>query len=386
MTGFELLVGADAFWRRARADMARARRRLLVQAMTFEGDAAGQSVAQAIAASPADDRRVLVDDYSRWVISDNSVRRPAFMQPAWLRDEVRATKAMFDGLVGAGVAVRVTNRIGPLKLNYPARNHKKLIVTDDVAYVGGINFSDHNFAWRDFMLRLEGQAAADCLADDFESTFAGAPKAWSRRLGELQLLSLDGRSNEQGFGVVIALIEAATREITVISPYLTFPFTDVLARAAARGVAVRLITPLANNKPIIRDYLLAAAARAGFEIRLMPEMSHLKGLLVDGERLVIGSANFDFASLAAEEELVAIIADPALIEAFRNQIIAPALADALPAAAYRVSALRGRLAGLGLKIAQPVARSARGSRRGVFDWPTSAAQTNPIRLRASAVR
>ena len=58
---FELLVGSVAFWQRAGQDIAAARRRVLVQAMTFEGDAAGQSVARAVADSSAADRRVLVD-------------------------------------------------------------------------------------------------------------------------------------------------------------------------------------------------------------------------------------------------------------------------------------------------------------------------------------
>jgi cardiolipin synthase len=370
VTGLELLVGAEAFWRRARRDMAQARRRLFVQAMTFEGDVAGLGLARAIAASPARDRRVLVDDYSRAVISDRSVRGPAFLRPEWLTAELRATRAMFDDLVRSGVAVRVTNPIGALRLNYPARNHKKLIVTDDVAYIGGINFSDHNFAWHDFMLRLDGVEAAAFLAEDFECTFAGAPRAGSCDLGDLRLLSLDGRSNDEGFGEIMDLIAAATREIIVISPYLTFPFTDALASAAARGVTVRLITPLANNKPIVRDHLLAVAGRSGFEVRLVREMSHLKGLLIDDERLVVGSSNFDFASLAAEEELLAVVADLALIAAFRREIVEPALADALPAEALPISPLRGRLAGLGLKIAQQVARSARGAKRDAVPWPS----------------
>ena len=70
MTELKLLVGSEAFWRRAAADCATASRRLLVQAMTFEGDDVGQMVAGAIAASPARDRRVLVDAYSKVVVSD----------------------------------------------------------------------------------------------------------------------------------------------------------------------------------------------------------------------------------------------------------------------------------------------------------------------------
>jgi len=191
VTEFELLVGADVFWARAAGDIHRARRRLYVQAMTFEGDIAGGKVAAAITASPAVDRRVLVDDYSRFTVSDRSVHSLSGRLDPKLREEVRATDAMFRGLIRAGGRVRLTNPIGPLMANYPARNHKKLIVADDVAYIGGINFSDHNFAWHDFMLRLEGDATAALLAADFEATFAGAPRAWRHDMDDLSLLSLD---------------------------------------------------------------------------------------------------------------------------------------------------------------------------------------------------
>jgi cardiolipin synthase len=362
----ELLVGADAFWRRAAADCAAAKRRLWVQAMTFEGDAAGQAVAQAIAASGATDRRVLVDAYTRVVISDRWVGWPRTLLPADLRAERDATWAMFGDLMAAGVGVRVTNPLGTLLTNYPARNHKKLIVADDVAYIGGINFSDHNFAWRDFMVRIEGAESADFLAGDFQATWSGKPAARSLELDGLNLTSLDGRDNQGFFKRVEALLGSARREIVVMSAYLTFPFTAPLAAAARRGVEITLITPWANNKPLVRDYLLAFARGNGLHVHLLPEMSHLKGLLVDGQRLIVGSCNFDFVGLAAEEELVAVIEQPSLIEDFRRRIIDPALA--LAPAAGRVRPLGGPFAHGVLGLANLVAKVASGAPRGAVDW------------------
>jgi cardiolipin synthase len=252
--------------------------------------------------------------------------------------------------------------------NYPARNHKKLILADDVAYVGGINFSDHNFAWRDFMVRLEGREASDFLAADFKATWSGTPTSGALRQDGLELLSLDGRTNDRFFDEISALLAAAQREIVVMSAYLTFPYTALLAAAARRGVQVTLITPWTNNKPLVRDYLLGFARTHGFDTRLLPEMSHLKGLLVDGERLVVGSCNFDFVGLAAEEEFVAVIESPRLIEDFRRRVIDPALAEALTSDARRPFPLSGRLAYGLLKLAQIGAGAARGARRTSVDW------------------
>ncbi|HWA61486.1 MAG TPA: phosphatidylserine/phosphatidylglycerophosphate/cardiolipin synthase family protein [Caulobacteraceae bacterium] len=367
MPRFELLVGAGAFWRRAAADLAGARRRVLVQAMTFEGDAAGKMAAADIAASPARDRRLLVDDYSRHMISDRFVHAPSALLDRAFRAEVRDTHALFAALVRAGVGVRITNPVGPLFVRYPARNHKKLIVVDDAAYLGGVNFSDHNFAWHDFMLRIEDTAFADACADDFDATWAGRPVASHREMGDLTLISMDGRQNLRSFEAVMALVEGAQRRITVISPYLTFPMTDALRAAAGRGVAVELITPRDNNKAMVRDYLLAEAADAGFQVRLLPGMSHLKGLVIDDEALIVGSSNFDFVSLGAEEEIVVVARNPDLVAEFRRLVVGPALAEALPDGAYAVDRAAARKAERTLRLAARIVALARNAPRGVVE-------------------
>jgi cardiolipin synthase len=344
--------------------MAAARERLFVQAMTFEGDTAGLAVGEAILESRAADRRVLVDAYTRHVVSDRFVWSPTALADPALRAEVRATRAMFSGLAKGGVRVRMTNPVGPFFGRYPARNHKKLIVADQVAYLGGVNFSDHNFAWSDVMLRLEGPAAAQFLADDFEATFGGVSRSARTRIGDLALYSMDGRANAEDFAQIFGSIDEARREITVVSPYLTFPFTGVLARARRRGVEVRVVVPWANNKPALSRYVLAEAARHDFEVRFLPAMSHVKAILVDGEHLIAGSSNFDFVSVAAEEEFVAVISSPALVAEF----LAVLEASLLPVTEHRPTG-GAWVASATLRIAERFALGARHARRTAVDWP-----------------
>lgn len=362
---YRLLVGSAAFWAAARADIAAAKRRMLVQAMTFEADAAGRAVAAAVDASTAADRRVLVDDYSRHVINDHVV---AATRKPEIRREARDTRAMFDALVARDVGVRVTNPIGRNPARYAVRNHKKLIVADDVAYIGGINFSDHNFAWHDMMLRLALPDAAAFLAADFDATWHSRPLTAHARFGALSLTALDGRDNARGFAETMAAIAAARASINVVSAYPTFPFVDALAAAARRGVAVRVFTPLPNNKPVVRDYLLAATRAAGITVRLLPEMTHLKAMLIDGERLIAGSTNFDFASWHVEEEYVAILDDPALADAFHAAVIAPAEAAAHPVGHWHPTRWQAEKARAALRAAELAVKTMRGTRRCAVDW------------------
>jgi cardiolipin synthase len=366
LAAYELLVGSGPFWRRAQEDFARAKSRLYLQAMTFEADRAGAAVGQAVAESRAADRRILVDHYTRFVVNDRFVWWPGYWRDPAFRREIKDTAAMFRALKEQGVGVRVTNPVGPLLIGYSARNHKKMIVADDCAYIGGVNFSDHNFSWHDVMLRIEGNDVADFLAADFLATYAGVTRAAEARFGDIAITSLDGRNNREGFRKLIDLIVTAERKISVVSPYLTFPFVEALERAAKRGVAVQLITPAPNNKPVVRDYLFRSAQRANFELRLAPEMSHVKAMLIDGTKLVLGSTNFDFVSYHVEEEIVAVVENAGLIETFCREVITPALDTSLPA--LPVPAWKGISSHAALKLAELFIKAIGQARRTATEW------------------
>jgi cardiolipin synthase len=151
-----LLVDAPEFWSALREDLAAARHEVFAQMLTFEADSAGRALADALLACRAPDRRLVVDSHSRHIVSDKLVCHPKHLLDRGLRREVRETRRTIAELRAAGVPVRYVNPLGPLLVRFPVRNHKKLAVVDGrAAYLGGINFSDHNFAWHDVMLRID---------------------------------------------------------------------------------------------------------------------------------------------------------------------------------------------------------------------------------------
>jgi cardiolipin synthase len=361
---FELLVGAEAFWRRAAADIAAARRRVWVQAMTFEGDAVGERVAAALLDAGATDRRLLIDAYSFHVVNDRLLPwLPG--RDAALRAEATTTRDLLNRLVAGGVAVSVTNPVERRPLRFPLRNHKKLLVVDDVAYLGGVNFSEHNFAWHDAMVRIAEPPVAAFLAAAFEADWAGRPRCAAARIGGLELISLDGASNSAALAPVLERFRAARRSIELIGAYPTMPFTAALANAARAGCAVTIYTPARNNKPLLRDFLFAEAAAGGanFRLALLPEMTHAKAALIDGETVMFGSVNFNLASWRTNGDFLATSRDPALIAAFETDLFAPARAVARLADPGRVAAWRRARARFLLRLGDAVL--ARLSHRGM---------------------
>lgn len=329
MGRMRLLVGSAELSEALRVDLGAAREQVLVQAMTFEGDRAGLGLAELIVASGAADRRVLVDEYTRYVQSDRFIYTPSAMLDAELRKEVRSTRTMFERIERSGGSVRYTNPVGPCFLGFPSRNHKKLVLVDrHIAYVGGINFSDHNFAWHDLMVRIDDAELTRALIEDFEASWGRKRLPRFERVSGLDVYLLDGRTNEAQFARFLRLVTDATHSIVVVSPYLTFPFCAELRNARRRGVAVTLLTPAANNKGTVRDYLLWEAHRSGFDLRLYDGMSHMKAMLIDDAKLVVGSSNFDFLSYRTEDEVLVVIEDPDLVSDFRTRVLEPDLGRA----------------------------------------------------------
>ena len=326
----ELLVDFEQFWSRLSADIRSAQESVFVQTFAFEGDAVGKQLSAALVSSPATDKRILADSFTRVVLSDKFRYSPANFFDRELRSEARATAAMFREIKHAGVELKFTKAYGVTPRRLLSRNHKKLIVIDNTtAYFGGINFSEHNAAWHDMMLRTDDADAVAFLREDFLSTWAGPDRVGQAQFDGLELLTMDGRTNRAAFQRVLDLIDAARQTIFVESPYITFPFYERLREATRRGVDVRVVTPEQNNWSYFAKYARVESARSQIDLRLFQGgMSHLKAMLIDDEFLIAGSSNFDYLSYRLYQEVVGVITAPEVIAQFRERVMLPDLARA----------------------------------------------------------
>ncbi len=327
----ELLVDAPAFWDNLKADILSAKKSVLVQAMTFEADTAGLALADTLLAATSPERRVMLDCISTYMVSDQFFYKPRNFRNPDLQAERKATFQMVRDLNDGGVQVRWIHPLGPAMVRILARNHKKIMVIDDeVCYIGGINFSDHNFGWHDMMLRVESAELAAILTKDFMQTWDGKPLSATHRLADMDLFLCAGRDNPAQFDKLFELLKQAEREIFIESTYFTTPFFEKL-QAVTPGVKITLLTSEINNWPQMRDYIPWAAARANVELRVYPDrLTHLKAMLIDDKFLVVGSSNFEFLSYNLYHELVAVVRQPEAIAAFKEKVMLPDLQVSLP--------------------------------------------------------
>lgn len=323
-----LTIDGPEFMAALRVDLAAARRRVVVQTLSFEADEAGTALAAALVASPAAEKTLLIDAYSRFVVNDKLICAPTRLLDVPLGRETRRTLRLIEHLEAHGVSVAYGRAFGIGHDNLAARDHKKIIVVDDVAYVGGINFSAHNFLWHDMMLRIADAGVADMLAADVDRSRRGESRDARGEFGDIEIVVGAGDGDAAIRDRIAAAIRSARTSISIECPYITEPYFDLLGEARRRGVAVTIVTSEENNRLGMKQSIMDGCLRNGLELRFVSgRMTHLKAMLVDGETLVMGSANFDFLSGSLQPEVVAVIDDPTTVADFDRRVRRPSLED-----------------------------------------------------------
>ena len=287
-----------------------AERRGRIQVMPFDGDVSGLAVADRLAeaAGRGVDVRLLVDCFALRYVSDRKATDPS------VRDEALETRTMIHRLEAAGVTVTFTQPFGPVLFFGLSRNHKKLYVIDDHAYLGGINISDHNFAWRDFMIRIADPAAVNTLAEDFALT----------ERGERQSLKGHIITNSEIEPAFKDVVNGAARRLVLASPYsLDIGIVQLLEQAQAPDKTV--VTARENNFRLLRaaePHIWDRLARSGVDLCTYPDFFHARFVLADDDRLLIGSSNFSRHSFRCNQEVCLLITDTEFVAEFKNRMLA----------------------------------------------------------------
>lgn len=317
---YELCVDADAFVTALRAALPRCRERLLVQFSTFEGDAAGAELAELLLERAAHgvEVRMLLDCYSDIIVDD--IYPIALHRRGAATKERDRTRALLERLAAGGVAIKRTAPPGFLGRFLLYRDHKKMVVLDDgVAFVGGINISEHNYAWHDFMVRIDGPLAAE-LGAEHTSTWAGSTVVLDQSRTDADYLINQCAGRGSIVDEVLRLVDGAERRVVFESPYLLGDRIETaILGAARRGVAVTIVLPWRANhfhsrlwvRKLLRRFRHPNIRCYGYQER--GGMTHAKLLIVDDRIATFGSLNFLELEALTQKELNVFTRDPAII-------------------------------------------------------------------------
>ena len=226
-------------------------------------------------------------------------------------------------------------RLLNLKMNY--RNHRKIVVIDGkIGYTGGMNIrNDHIYGtakktspWRDTHLRIEGSGVyllQNIFLNDWRYTQKenSAPDEYVKqgyfpkvkKKGDINLQVVESGPDlpiQKIKETYIKMITNAKKYVMIESPYFVpdDSFLSALKIALASGVKVGIIIPIKpDHKSIFHVSIsyLKELLDLGADVYLYKGFLHSKALVVDDNKVSIGTCNTDNRSFALNFEDTVII-------------------------------------------------------------------------------
>lgn len=283
---------------------------------------------------------VRADEYGRDLRASLVAAAGRGVQVRMLTDRVGSrhlASDFFDPLIAAGGQFCFFKTLTPLKNRFSLnlRNHRKLQIIDaQIAFVGGMNLGreyagkDPSIGgWHDIQMQLRGDVTAglqDVFANDWY--FASGekivePEYYQRHGTEGTYLAqtITGGPDlpqEPMPKSIALLLQSAAKRVWLTTGYFV-PDTlllNALQICAARGIDVRLLVSEKTDHPV-----LVRIGRSFYEELLIfgvrifeyaKGMNHGKVMAIDGEWLMVGSANFDNRSMRLNFELNVLAQHP----------------------------------------------------------------------------
>ena len=229
---------------------------------------------------------------------------------------VNASRFSLDALQRSGVAARFY----PVDDTAHQIDHVKLLIADDEAVVGGMNWGAHSDRNHDYVLETGDADEVERLVRIFEQD-------WSLAGGEPRLVPPDSASRvaqtAPGEGIR-QLLAAAFRSARVRVWAEVYTLTDpdvllALVSAHQRGVDVKVLLDPSQS---YNRHSFDGLRSAGVPVRWYPvppgTLLHAKIGLFDSE-LLLGSANWTYSGLDVNHELDVETQDPQAVAAYESR-------------------------------------------------------------------
>lgn len=223
----------------------------------------------------------------------------------------------------------------PFNVSINLRNHRKVLICDDIGFTGGMNITDENWlspehtSIKDIHFLCEGPIVAQ-LQEAFLYDWGFITKKYEEIKplykqnsgSDLCRMILDGPGSGKDplHELYCSIITTAKTHVRIITPYF-LPTHDLIAclkATALRGVDISIILPAKNNLVYVQWAslrLIPTLMEAGLKIYNQPApFAHTKLLIIDEYYVQFGSANLDPRSLRLNFELNVETFSPALAQ------------------------------------------------------------------------
>lgn len=210
------------------------------------------------------------------------------------------------------------------------RAHRKVLIIDEnKAFLGGVNFHKTSRLWDDLVISIEWILVKKIVSSFLRSyAHAGGQdrQLLSRKEQKIRekinawIIDQFPFKNRLNFQKIYKnRISKAKNTVTLITPYFmpNRNLVAILHQAVLRGVNVEVIIPQTTDHITIdrvNYFYMYRLSRLGIHFYLEANMNHAKALIIDNREAVVWSQNFDFLSFDFNSEVWVFFQDKTAVQ------------------------------------------------------------------------
>lgn len=318
------------FFHQLLKEIKEAKKRVWIQVMYLQAGPYVNEILEALeqALQKGVDVRLQADYYSRYVTNQHINYFPIINPQKQLehRERLWANQKLFQELSQKRIITWI-NPLGLLEKMLPTRgrNHIKIYLIDDHAWIGGINLYDVGFKIPDIMVKITDPKIVEPLKNQYHRVNQNNPDSdYELKCTQDTTLLIDaGRKNQSLIlNRAVSLVEKAQKNIRNISFFMPDgPFLKSLHKAYKRGVDVEVIGSPPHAFPNIFkavnkvNYWTTRLKRQNIPFLFYRTFAHAKLLIVDHEIALVGSHNLSWSGvMMGTTELMLQSKDKSLIQ------------------------------------------------------------------------
>lgn len=314
-----------------------AKEKIWLQSMIFDPGEYTDAAAEVMRKKPGEglDVRVTVD----WISEQYYQSRFDYLPNPNIKWQLekrafrKKRKALLDWLHEGGVKITFTNIPNYLMSLLPqvGRNHTKIYLVDDTAWMGGINFMPSSFRTYDGMVKTTNKTFVAALRQHYCEVNEQRPQtSYAVQLAEKYRLLVDNgqRSSSLIYDEAIENTLAAKKEIIFISQIVpSGRFLDALIKQAEKRIPVTFVTSSHADEMysaffprlLYKHFLTKIKHVPAFKIYHVDRKVHLKLLMLDNQEVFFGSHNLsELGVQLGTEEIMLHAEDERLVEEFKG--------------------------------------------------------------------
>lgn len=216
------------------------------------------------------------------------------------------------------------------------RTHKKILLIDGrIAFLGGVNITEHARDWKDLQLEVTGRIVA-LIYRSFKRTYKltggkhtpykpQSDYSWRGRvkIWMLENMPIIGKNMLKDY--YLDKLNSAQKSIVFVTPYFIPSrwMLGAMRNALSRDVEITVLIPKnPDHLPAehVNKYYAAKVTRLGVKVYYMPGMNHAKAAMIDEEEGLVGSANIDALSFNIDNEIGLFFKDEAFVGQLKKVI------------------------------------------------------------------